>query len=110
MQLLVKRNRTIICVLFAFLLLGIQDGYGQMRNLERQDDGSTATSSNTFTEINMSTSEGSVQGGSTETAVKFQANDSLIVRLGNGRKALVCGMGKMAHTSGKLVSGQITMM
>ena len=109
MQLLVKRNKTIICLLFSFLLLGTQEGYGQMRNLERQDQGSAGSSSNTFTELNMSTSEGSVQGGSTENAVKFQANDSLIVRLGKGRKAFLYGMAKIAHTSGTLVSGQITM-
>ena len=60
-----------------------------MRNLERQDQGSGSSTSNTFTELNMSTSEGSVQGGSTENAVKFQANDSLIVRLGKGRKAFI---------------------
>ena len=77
MQLLVKRNKTIVCLLFFFLLIGIQEGYGQMRNLERQDQGSGSSTSNTFTELNMSTSEGSVQGGSTENAVKFQANDSL---------------------------------
>ena len=80
-----------------------------MRNLERQDQGSGSSTSNTFTELNMSTSEGSVQGGSTENAVKFQANDSLIVRLGKGRKAFLYGMAKIAHTSGTLVSGKITM-
>ena len=107
MQLLVKRNKTIVC---HFLLpIGIQEGYGQMRNLERQDQGSGSSTSNTFTELNMSTSEGSVQGGSTENAVKFQANDSLIVRLGKGRKAFLYGMAKIAHTSGTLVSGKITM-
>ena len=109
MQLLVKRNKTIVCLLLFFLLIGIQEGYGQMRNLERQDQGSGSSTSNTFTELNMSTSEGSVQGGSTENAVKFQANDSLIVRLGKGRKAFLYGMAKIAHTSGTLVSGKITM-
>ena len=109
MQLFVKPNKTIIYLLLSFLLLGIQNGYSQMRSLQSQDQGSGNSSSNTFTGLNMSASEGSVQGGSTENAVKFQANDSLIIQLRKGRKAFLYGMAKIAHTSGTLVSGQITM-
>ena len=109
MQLFVKPYKTIIYLLLSFLLLGIQNGFSQMRSLQSQDQGSGNSSSNTFTGLNMSASEGSVQGGSTENAVKFQANDSLIIQLKKGRKAFLYGMAKIAHTSGTLVSGQITM-
>ena len=87
MKLFVKPNKTIIYLLLSFLLLGIQNGYSQMRSLQSQDQGSGNSSSNTFTGLNMNASEGSVQGGSTENAVKFQAKDSLIIQLRKGRKA-----------------------
>ncbi|NBW70751.1 MAG: LPS-assembly protein LptD [Bacteroidetes bacterium] len=47
--------------------------------------------------------------GTPANAVRFQANDSLIVRLLNGRKAFLFGTAKITHSTGTLLAGKINM-
>jgi hypothetical protein len=47
--------------------------------------------------------------GAPANAVRFQANDSLIVRLLNGRKAFLFGTAKITHSTGTLLAGKINM-